>query len=264
MSVMYEEKEWLYKEYVMNKRTINEIATDLGVGDSTVYTRLVKFDISRRPTTVKTIYLGYDNLYQEYVIKGRSPYEICKDFGCSSGTVYRELKRLNIPIRSRRESKLGKRNPMFGKVYSEEERQKISERGKGHIVSEETKGKISEANSGENNGQWKGVPFKKVCETCGIEFRRYNGQVNQRFCSMKCRDISGENNPAWIDGRSFELYCPKFDLKLKEKIRNRDNRNCQECGESELFLGERLCVHHVDLNKMQGCDGHDWYLISLC
>ena len=182
-------------------------------------------------TFIKTIYLDYDDLYREYIEKERSPYKINKDFGCSTTTVYNELRRLNIYIRSRRESKLGKRNPNFFREFSEEHRRKLSESGRGRVVSEETRLKISIANSGENNGMY-GIP--------------------------------SDQHPMWRDGALFEPYCPKFDLKLKEKIRNRDNRNCQLCGMSELFLGERLCVHHVDLNKMQGCEEHVWYLISLC
>ena len=266
MLVMYDDEEWLFKEYVVNKRTINEIASNLGVADSTVYKKLVMFDIPRRPTTTKIIYLDYDVLYQEYVTKGRSPYEICKDFDCHTSTIYNELKRLEIPIRSRRESKLGRRNPMFGKKVSGEHLQKILKSREGYRHSEETKRKISEANSGENNGQWTGIPFMKICETCGVEFKRYTGLFNQRFCSMKCRDTSGENNPAWIDGRSFEPYCPKFNFELKEKIRNRDNRVCQmpDCGKSEIENGERLTVHHIDGDKAQGCDGKLWYLVALC
>ena len=50
----------------------------------------------------------------------------------------------------------------------------------------------------------------------------------------------------------------KSNLKLvHRKIRNKDHRNCHICGTSEVFLGERLCVHHIDFNKMQGCDGYD-------
>lgn len=180
---------------------------------------------------VKTIYLDYDALYREYIEKERSPYKISKDLGCSTSTIYNELKRLNIPIRSRSESKRGKRNPFFAKTLSEEHRRKVAEAGIGRVVSEETRRKISIANSGENNGMY-GIP--------------------------------SDQHPMWRDGASFEPYCPEFNLELKEKIRNRDNRNCQECGTSELFLGERLCVHHIDLNKMQGCDGNNWLLVSLC
>lgn len=229
--MLHDDKNWLFNEYIGHKKTIENIAKDCGVCPATIYKRLVEFDISRRPKVVKRIYLDYESLYEEYIVKGRSPYEICKDFNCSVGTIYRELKRLEILIRSRSESKREERNPLFGLQLSEEHRPKIAQSNIGREVSEETRLKISQANSGENNGMF-GIP--------------------------------SEEHPMWRGGSSFEPYCPKFNNELKEKIRNRDHRVCQACGTSELFLGERLCVHHVDLNKMQGCDGHKWYLISLC
>lgn len=51
---------------------------------------------------------------------------------------------------------------------------------------------------------------------------------------------------------------------MKEKIRNRDNRVCVLCGKSEIENGERFSVHHIDGDKMQGCNGKKWYLASLC
>jgi len=76
--------------------------------------------------------------------------------------------------------------------------------------------------------------------------------------------MRGVNNPAWKNGASFEPYCPKFSHRLKEEIRNQYGRTCANCGKSEIENGERLSVHHVDGNKMQGCDGHDWFLVPLC
>ena len=59
-------------------------------------------------------------------------------------------------------------------------------------------------------------------------------------------------------------YCSKFNSKLKEQIRNRDNRTCVLCGKGEIQEGRRLSVHHIDADKMQGCNGQKWYLCALC
>ncbi len=68
----------------------------------------------------------------------------------------------------------------------------------------------------------------------------------------------------WDGFRSFEPYCHLFTEKKKEEIRNRDHRVCVLCGKPEFLNGgQKLSVHHIDGNKMQGCS-HPWYLASLC
>lgn len=109
--------------------------------------------------------------------------------------------------------------------------------------------------------------IEQTCEVCGkpffvkpCEIKRNKG----RFCSKKCRyeANSGSLNPAWNGGVSFEPYCPRFNERLKEYIRQKFNRKCVLCGISEN--GVKLSVHHVDYNKLQGCKGHTWALVSLC
>ncbi len=88
----------------------------------------------------------------------------------------------------------------------------------------------------------------------------------------KCH--SGENTSNWQGGISFGIYCPKFNSKKKEEIRNIFHRKCVICDRPEhdniIASGKRkgyimkLHVHHVDYNKMQGCSGHQWRLAPLC
>lgn len=80
-----------------------------------------------------------------------------------------------------------------------------------------------------------------------------------------------ENNYGWKGGTSFLPYCPKFNHSRKEQVRNDYERVCANCGRSELVQSERLCVHHVDGDKMQGCKesewfglGGRWFLVPLC
>ena len=80
---------------------------------------------------------------------------------------------------------------------------------------------------------------------------------------------TGENHPMWTGGVSS--YCPAFNNRLKEHIRNLYNRNCTICGKSTLQniskngkrIG-RLDIDHLDENKMQGCDDWRWRLTPLC
>ena len=68
----------------------------------------------------------------------------------------------------------------------------------------------------------------------------------------------------WEEYVSFEPYCRLFNEKKKEEIRNRDNRVCRLCNKNEILNCRRLSVHHIDGDKMQGCNDKKWYLASLC
>lgn len=60
-------------------------------------------------------------------------------------------------------------------------------------------------------------------------------------------EFSGENHPAWNGGSSFEEYGVEFNQALKDKIRARDNYECQLCGKKEN--GKQHITHHIDYDK---------------
>lgn len=80
----------------------------------------------------------------------------------------------------------------------------------------------------------------------------------------------GESNPNWKGGSSFAPYCAKFTDKVKQEVRDLYN-NCDFisglpdyiCNVSKSGRFRKLDVHHVDSNKMQGCDGVKWKLVPL-
>lgn len=122
---------------------------------------------------------------------------------------------------------------------------------------------------GEKHWNWQGGKIKCVCETCGCNFYIKQNEIKQgrgRFCSHQCYGIwfKGKNNHNWQGGKSFEPYCEKFNFRFKEKIREKYNRRCYFCGKTEEENGERLCVHHIDDDKEQGCNGKYWFVIPLC
>lgn len=65
-------------------------------------------------------------------------------------------------------------------------------------------------------------------------------------------------------------YCPKFNEMCRESNREKYDRECFLCGRAEEFNSDRagkskrLSVHHIDMNKAQGCNGHEWKLIPVC
>lgn len=75
---------------------------------------------------------------------------------------------------------------------------------------------------------------------------------------------NGENNPSFNNWASREPYCYIWNDVIRERIRNRYGRTCRVCGKSALQDKRRLCVDHIDENKMQGCDDWEWRLAPLC
>ena len=76
----------------------------------------------------------------------------------------------------------------------------------------------------------------------------------------RSKSASGENNGRWQNGKSNGLYCHKFNEKLKEKIRKRDNYICQLCQMHQDDSFRRHDVHHIHYDR-ENCDPD---LITLC
>ena len=148
--------------------------------------------------------------------------------------------------------RVGERNHNYGKPRTAETRAKISAAHRGKSLTEEHKANVSAATT----KWWKEHPECKD---------KWSAATIEQWKDPEFKDKrSGENNPMWRGGTSFEPYCSAFNEQLKESIRNRDNRVCVLCGKSEIQNGRRLSVHHIDADKTQGCNGKNWYLCALC
>lgn len=66
-----------------------------------------------------------------------------------------------------------------------------------------------------------------------------------------------EKHPNWLGGISFLPYCPKFDKKLKNRIKNKYRNMCSLCKISNVML----VVHHIDYDKKNSSENN---LIPLC
>ena len=71
----------------------------------------------------------------------------------------------------------------------------------------------------------------------------------------------GSQNPNWVGGLSNEPYPLGFQESLKDRIRRRDNHQCQLCGILQISLSRKLDVHHIDYDKTNLDKAN---LISLC
>ena len=106
----------------------------------------------------------------------------------------------------------------------------------------------------------------KKCKMCSCEYKVHNFRKDKSsFCSDKCKGNYysfhnvGENSSRWLGGKSFEDYDIKFNQKLRNEIRKRDNFTCCICG--LVSIKPALDVHHIDYNKKNSSKEN---LISLC
>lgn len=67
----------------------------------------------------------------------------------------------------------------------------------------------------------------------------------------------GENHPNWQGGISNLPYPFEFNKKLKNKIKERDDKTCTMCDKKT----QKLCIHHIDYDKN---NLNEKNLISLC
>lgn len=74
----------------------------------------------------------------------------------------------------------------------------------------------------------------------------------------------------WESFASEQKYCPNFNDECRESNRDKYDRKCFLTGLSEskniTSTGKRrhLSVHHIDMDKGQGCNGVKWKLIPVC
>lgn len=119
---------------------------------------------------------------------------------------------------------------------------------------------ISEQRLNENNPAWIANKEKKICARCGNEFEytRRNLHKGQEpvFCSLDCSRNNGNNKEILDNIGSTHKYGFGFNKKLKTKIKERDGKCCQLCGETH-----KLEVHHIDYDKNNNEENN---LITLC
>lgn len=159
------------------------------------------------------------------------------------------------------ESKSGKNNPMFGKIHSKETKNKMSKSksGENHPLfgkkhSKETKDKIS-----KNHADMSGKNSPNFGKYRTEEIKRKISATHQKILYDEWK-IFAINRP----------YCPRFNELCKESNRMLYDRKCFVCelheNDNITSTGKqrKLSVHHVDMNKQQGCDGAKWKLIPVC
>ena len=99
-----------------------------------------------------------------------------------------------------------------------------------------------------------------------IEYRKNHPEARAKH-SAKLQGIPYEQ---WKSFAKEQEYCPAFNEACRESNRAKYGRRCFICGLPEAENKDKngkqkkLSVHHVDMNKNQGCDGHEWRLVPAC
>ena len=106
---------------------------------------------------------------------------------------------------------------------------------------------------------------KKEVESIMHERQTFECPKNQAFFALVDRVDMGKRDYEHLKKKiAHAPYCERFDEDCRERNRDRYSRRCFLCDKDETDNGRRLSVHHVDMNKRQGCDAHAWKLIPLC
>lgn len=186
------------------------------------------------------------------------------------------------------EKKKGEKHQNYGKQLPEETRHKISVKLKGRDKSEEARKHMSEGHIGTCHSE---VVKRKISEAHkgvkhwsygkkrpeGVRRKISEGHRGQLAWNKGKTGIysdetrrkmaeahKGEKNPNWNSGSSFGSYCPKFNEKFKESIREKFGRMCFLCSRTEEENGRRLSVHHVNYNKDCLCGNSKCEFVPLC
>lgn len=144
-------------------------------------------------------------------------------------------------------AKIGKNNPMYGKILPKKHRQKISKSNKNKTFSKEHRKKLS---------------ILATKRTISKDTRRKISKTLQgrKLPIETIIKMSGSNYHFWKGGIAAEPYCDIWlDKEYKKSILERDNNECQnpDCWRKSI----KLNIHHIDYVK-KNC--HPKNLITVC
>jgi len=107
---------------------------------------------------------------------------------------------------------------------------------------------------GEHAANWQGGKVKKECNNCGnlVKMWPCRSKRMQGFFCGQCKSewyskyFRGENHPRYKENTIKETsYYGDDWLEMRERVRDRDDNICQECGKNEKEIGRKPSVHHI-------------------
>jgi len=230
-------KNILKKKYLLEFKSISQIATELNCCHSTVHRRLIKFGIPRR-NFKESIYdstLTKDFLRREYIDKRKSTLAIAKEIGCSGETIRRYLILNKIQVRDINKEN----NPMFGNPRKDLQIKFKGTKNPGYIdgrtpLTVKIRGLLEYR-------EWRRKVFKRdnfECQNCGQTGQYLNCHHKVSFSKLLEKFIKEYNQfspiedketlvrlamkwkPFWDvnNGIAFCDECHKIKHKIKSKV----------------------------------------------
>lgn len=138
-------REFLENKYFQEKKSLCEIARELGIGEWTVRRRAMEYGFEIRSVDQRLKDKSW--LENSYRTQKKTIETIAKELRCSYPTVVTWMRKFGIAVR--------RTGPLLGVKFSEEHKSKIAAKSALHRHSEETKEKLSRI-CGEKHKAWKG------------------------------------------------------------------------------------------------------------
>jgi len=117
-----------------------------------------------------------------------------------------------------------------------------------------------EANRLQAIERWNDPEYRKKMSEIMLQYHKDHPEMAERL-SARNQDMPYDEWQGFVGNSE---YCDKFDEECRESNRDKYDRRCFLCHIDEYDEDRKLSVHHVDMNKDQGCNDHDWKLVPLC
>lgn len=272
------DKEWLYNEYMVKKRAVEDIAAEFGCAPATIQKAASKHNLHREPLPKQSRqplkpYEDPETLHRLYHEEGKNFTQMGEILGCSPDTIRVRMQKYNIPFQ---EHPVGKLKDVDLYTLYVIEKKSTTQIGEMFGVTARTVGKTLAK---------KGIPVRSLSEShyasLGIERnplledkewlyeeyitkRRGAAEIGEELghslrvvqdalkqhgipvrgsSESKIGLMTGENHPNWKGGvTDFHLLCREYyQINLRPQISERDNYTCTKCGKTHCVLH----VHHI-------------------
>ena len=221
----YQDKDFLIKEHIQNKKSMTQIAKENGVSSDTIRYHLIKNGIDYWRAENETFFDETNigdviDLYNS----GVSANEIANRYNTSHGVVIRALNNSGIKTRNMQEAQLTLHMDEIPSVFYDPEWLENEHWGEG-----------------------------KTCKDIGKELGIDPGAVRRQMQKLGIRTMTnaeskidrmvGHKHPNWQGGLTPLKFLLReyFHVNQAPRITARDNYTCQNCGATHTVLN----VHHI-------------------